>query len=93
MGHHGRHADERKLCLATEERREGRPCALVNDAGNLRAAIEPFESAGDHQVNDEEQIAFELPYQPLAKPAQREDLLAVGVIDRRIERADKERTG
>ena len=53
----------------------------------------PLEAAGDHQVNDEEQVALELPHEPLAKPPEGDDLLAVGLIDRRIEGADEERAG
>ena len=44
-------------------------------------------------MDDQEQIAFELPDEPLAETAQRDDLLAVGLIDWRIEGANEERTG
>jgi hypothetical protein len=55
--------------------------------------FEELEAAGDHQVDDEKQIAFKLPHQPLAKPAQSDNLSAVRQIDRRLKRADQKGTG
>ena len=44
-------------------------------------------------MNDEEQVVFHGPHQPLAEAAQRDDDFAVGVIDWRIERPDEKRAG
>ena len=76
-------------------------CGETDLAGNLwmlRSAPSapvcgPLEAAGDHQVDDEEQLVFELHTSRLPRRRSADDLLAVGVIDRRIERANEERAG
>ena len=55
--------------------------------GNLRAALLPLKPSRDHQVEDEIEIALEVPDDALAEPAQRDDRPAValscgGVTDR-----------
>ena len=61
-------------------------------AGDLGASSEDLEPSRDHQVNDEEQIALELPDQALAETAQANHGLAVSLIDRRIDGANEKRT-
>ena len=43
-------------------------------AGNLRAGRLPAEPPGDHQVKDEEQLAFGLDHDALAEPMQGDDV-------------------
>ena len=65
----------------------------ANFAGNLWArfvcAFSAFcsepEATGDHQVNDHEQIAFQLPDHALAEAAQGHDFLSGGAIEWRVE--------
>ena len=68
-------------------------CGETDLAGNLGAGrSRNLKRPGDHQVDDQEQIVFELPDQPLAKPAQPDDLLAVGA-DRSADRRSERGTG
>ena len=46
--------------------------------GDLRAALLPVEPAGDHQVEDEEQVALELEDDPLAEAPEADDPLPLG---------------
>ena len=60
-------------------------------AGNRRAAIAPAQPPGDHQVQDEEQLAVELEDDPLAHPPQADDRASFDGGDRRLQRAHEER--
>ena len=59
--------------------------------GGLAPLRLPVQPAGDHQVQDEEQVAVELEDDALAEPAEAADDLALGGVQRRVEGADQER--
>ena len=74
------------------------PCVEVEReqpdlAGNLRARLLPAETSGDHQVQDEEQLAFQLEDDPLTEPMQRDDSLPLERRQRRIDGTQEERGG
>jgi hypothetical protein len=60
--------------------------------GRLRAARAPPESAGDHEVNDEEELILQLEHDPLSDPSERQHALSLGRGDRRLHRAEKKWT-
>ena len=62
-------------------------------AGNLRAGGEPLEAAGDHQMDDEEELAFESEDDPFAEAPEGDDFLAGQLGGGRLDRAEDERIG
>jgi hypothetical protein len=67
-------------------------CRETDLAGDFRAGLKRPEAAGDHQVNHQEQLAFERPHEALAQAAKPDHDLAVRLIDGRIERPHEKRT-
>src|SRR5580765_5869892 len=67
---------------------EGR---LAIFTGDLRAFRFPVKSSGDHQMNDQEKIVFELENDALTNPAERQNFLAFGCAERRFEGAQDKR--
>ena len=61
-------------------------------ARRARPALTPAEAPRDHQVEDQEQIALEREYDPLAEPAEAEHALSLGRGERRIDAAQERRT-
>lgn len=62
-------------------------------AWKLRPGRFPTEAAGDHQVEDQKQLPFQLDRDPLAEPVERRDPAALGRLERRGGRPKGERTG
>src|SRR4029077_5454896 len=58
---------------------------------HLRAGREPAEAAGDHQMDDEEELAVEFEHDALAEAADGVDVPAFQLGRRRIERAEDKR--
>ncbi len=56
-----------------------------------RASLFPLESAGDHEVKDEEQTFFEGQDEAFAQSGHREEAPALDVLDRRLHGAHNER--
>ena len=61
-------------------------------ARHLRTPFAPPKSTRDHQVEDHENVALELPDDAFAETAQAADNLAIDREDRRVERSHQERT-
>jgi len=55
---------------------------------NARAARPPAEAAGDHQVDDEEALAFEREDDALPDPPHADDARAGDRVERRIDRPE-----
>ena len=51
----------------------------------------PLETAGDHQVNDQEEVVIHLPDDALAETLEPAHAPALNRVDRRIDRTDEER--
>src|SRR4029079_2937421 len=60
-------------------------------AGRLRAFGKAAQPAGDHQVQNEEQLALQGEHDPLAEAAQADDLATFHRADRRIRGAQQKR--
>src|SRR5439155_10342971 len=58
-------------------------------AGRARARRSPVKATGDHQVEDEEELALELEDDALAEAAEPDDPPALRLADRRIDGADE----
>src|SRR5262249_9412645 len=59
-------------------------------AWNRRAAVLPFEPAGNHQVEHQEQVAVEAEHDSLTQAAQPEDAAALEFARRRFDGSDDE---
>jgi len=55
------------------------------------AALEPAQPSGDHEMDDDEEVAFERQHDALAEPLDPDDELALDRRDRRRHRAEQER--
>jgi hypothetical protein len=59
----------------------------------LGAGLTPAEAPGDHQVDDQEVLVFQLEDDSLAETPQPDDAAADAGVDRRLDGADEERVG
>src|SRR6185295_901607 len=64
-----------------------------HSAGQPGARLTPLESAGDHQVEGEEQLALEAEHDPLPHPAHAPHPAAVGRFGRRLDGAQQVDSG
>ena len=60
---------------------------------NFRATLPPAQPAGDHQMQDEKEVALQLEDDPLAQTIQRDNCFSVRSRQWRIDRAQEKRRG
>src|SRR4026209_2541155 len=60
---------------------------------NFRSGRHPAQTAGNHEMNHQEQIVLQLEHDSLSHPSHSNDALSVGGAHRRIHRAEKKRLG
>jgi len=81
----GARLGEDERAVGEVEREERAPAA------DPPAGPAPVQASGDHEVEDQEQIALEREHDPLPEAAQPDDAPALGAGDRRGDRAEEER--